>query len=73
MAGFGKLKARKFAFRIQSFSASSTKPRRVKLIAQRRIFVKGKQVVAGTDVAQNGIKPLLSKPALKGSKVRNGS
>lgn len=70
-----RLKARRFAFRIQQFSASSTKPRRVKLIAMRKIVSKGRAITAGVDVAQNGLNAVVAKPkaATIGRKVRDGS
>lgn len=72
---FGKLKARRFALRVQQFGASSKKPRRVKLIAQRRIFSKGKTVTSGTEVDGPGsLNAAVAKVkvASNGSKMKPG-
>lgn len=70
------MKARRYAFRVQQFGASSTKPRRVKLIAQRRIFSNGKTVTAGQAVGgKNKLKALVAKakiPTLRGTKMKAG-
>lgn len=67
-----RLKARRYSFRVQQFGASSSKPRRVKLIAAKRVWAKGKMVTAGTDVTQNGLSVQISKPkiATVGKRIR---
>ena len=70
-----RLKARRYAFRVQQFNASSTKPRRVKLIAQRRIFKDGKTVTSGQEVGGKGkakLKAMIAKAKpkmLRGTKM----
>lgn len=67
--------ARRYAFRVQQFGASSTKPRRVKLIAQRRIFSNGKTVTSGQEVGGKGkakLRALVAKAKprmLRGTKM----
>lgn len=69
---------RKFKFRVQLRPASSKKPRRVTLVAQRRIAKKGKTVTAGVAVNLNkpeSMRMLVSKPKIntQGSKAKSGS
>lgn len=66
---------RKFKFRVQIRPASKNRPRRVSLVAQRKIAVKGKMVTAGTavNVGEAGqMKTLIAKPKLKGAKIKPG-
>lgn len=75
MAGFPPL--RKFKFRVQLRNKSAHKPRRVSLVAQRRMVKKGKIVTAGTAVTAGGSGQLnvaLVNPKLKmkGSKIKSG-
>lgn len=73
-----RLRARRYAFRVQQFGASSTKPRRVKLIAQRRIFSDGRTVTSGQEVGGKSgakLRALVAKvkpKMLRGTKMKPG-
>lgn len=73
MAGFPPL--RKFKFRVQLRGASAHKPRRVSLVAQRRMVKKGKVITTGTAVTAGGsgqlnVALVNPKVKLKGTKER---
>lgn len=59
---------RKFKIRVQRRDASSSKPRRISLVSQRRIVVNGHVVKAGqkTDLTkpQTALKSMISKPKI---------
>lgn len=73
---FKALKARKFKFRLQIRPPSqSGKPRRVSLVAQRRIVKNGKIITAGAVVQGPGsLNVAISKPEVKqiGIKAKPG-
>ena len=74
MAGFPPL--RKFKFRVQLRGASARKPRRVSLVAQRRMVKKGKVITTGAAVTAGGggqlnVALVNPKLKLKGSKERS--
>lgn len=65
---------KKFKFRLQIRPATKGKPRRVTLVAQRKIIARGKVINAGTDVTQAGaLKQIVAKPKTRGRKVSNGA
>lgn len=65
---------KKFKFRLQIRPASKGKPRRVTLVAQRKIIARGKVINAGSDVSQGGaLKTIVAKAKVKGKKVANGA
>ena len=65
---------KKFKFRLQIRPATKGKPRRVTLVAQRKIIARGKVINAGTDVTQAGaLKQIVAKPRTRGRKIANGA